>query len=313
MLAMTPHGTIVAVRQGARLRFIVPAIATPNARIETAVLMFRILLAEQGAASQPRSQDGRRVLVIQFDDEIHHDIGSVAFCRRRGTAPAVRLVPDPYFFLSRGYGAIREVADGGMLPAWDDRRDVVFWRGSPTVRRHAPDGTPTERLDQIPRVALCLLLRDFDGTDAAIMAPWGFPWEGGFTVDEQVAFFSAEGIYRPALPMLRHSEYRYAIDIDGVASAWSLFEKMLLGLCIFKIGSPFEQWFHPPLCAWQHYVPVSADLGDLSTRIEWCREHPRQAREIAGEAQRFALQHNFAMGRSIGCDAIRCSELYLPE
>jgi hypothetical protein len=60
-------------------------------------------------------------------------------------------------------------------------------------------------------------------------------------------------------------------------------------------------------------VPVSADFGDLLTRIEWCREYPRQAREIAGEAQRFALQHNFAIGQSIGRDAIRCSELYLPE
>ena len=173
-------------------------------------------------AAIPRRPAGARDPVRRRDPP-RYRLSGVLPAPRHG--PGVRLVPDPYFFLSRGYGTIREVADGGMLPAWDDRRDVVFWRGSPTVRRHAPDGTPTERLDQIPRVALCLLLRDFDGTDAAIMAPWGFPWEGDSRWTSKLRFSV------PKASTARHCRCRGTPSIatlstsTGCASAWSLFRE----------------------------------------------------------------------------------------
>src|SRR5262249_31936006 len=150
-----------------------------------------------------------------------------------------------------------------------------------------------ERIEQIPRVALCLGLRGQPATDAAIMAPWGFR----FSPQEIADYCVAEDIYRPQIEMQRHADCRYLIDIDGVANAWSFFEKLLLGACVLKVGSPFEQWFYDELAEWQHFIPVRRDLVDLPAQIEWCREHPRAAREIAEEGQRFALGHCFETAR----------------
>lgn len=298
---MTPHGTMIALQDAAGLRFVIPAIATPNVRIATAIPMFRNLLEEFMQTRSPRlSPSGRRMLVIQFDDRIHHNISSVAFCRRRGEAPAVQLIPDTYFFLSRGYQSLRRPATEGILPRWEDREDIVFWRGSATNNGTAIGGSRIERIEQIPRVALCLALSREDLTDAAISFGWGFD----FPMHQQVECFSKHGIYRSAVPMLRQAHYRYLIDIDGVASAWGFFEKLLLGACVLKIGSPFEQWYYSKLSEWQHFVPVRGDLSNLAKQIEWCREHPRQAREIAGEGQRFALEHSFATARRVISEAV---------
>jgi hypothetical protein len=303
---MTPHGTMLAVQDAGGLRFVIPAIAMPHVRIETTIPMFRSLLGEL-ADREPGSRfsAGRQILVIQFDDRIHHDIGSVAFCRRTGEAPAVRLVPDTYFFLSRGYSALRDAAAAKVLPRWDERQDVVFWRGTATNGGTAIDGSPIERIEQIPRVRLCHALRGRAGTDAAI----SFTWAVKFPVQEQIKYLTQEDIFRPAIGMLEHAKYRYLIDIDGVASAWGFFEKLLLGACILKVGSPFEQWYYRELGEWRHFVPVRADLSDLTTQIEWCREHPDRARAIAEAGQRFALEHNFETARQITFDAIRRSLL----
>lgn len=305
---MDVHGTMIAVEEEGRLRFVLPAVATPHVRIDTTIPMFRALLRDLAEGGLVPGH--RKSLIIQFDDRAHHGIASVAFCRRFGEAPAVRLVPDPYFFMSEGYRALREAVTSGTLPPWNERQDTVFWRGSATTSGLAADGSPIEHLDQIPRVELCLALRGEPGTDAAIMAPWGF-WGFAFSLDEQIAYLTGEGIFQPAVSMPLHAGYRYLIDIDGVASAWSFFEKMLLGSCILKIASPFEQWFYPGLEAGRHYVELRADLSNLAAKIDWCREHPREARDIAAEAQRFACGHSFETARQLTLEAIRDTMLVM--
>ena len=190
-----------------------------------------------------------------------------------------------------------------MLPSWEQRKEIVFWRGSATNNGTALDGSSIESIEQIPRVVLCRLLRDMPSTDAAIMAPWGFE----FPAEEMVQYLTNEGIFRPSLNMQRQANYRHLIDIDGVASPWGFFEKLLLGVCVLKVGSPFEQWFYQQLREWRHFVPVRADFGDLQMKIEWCLEHPREARAIAEEGQRFALEHSFETARQITFEAMRRS------
>jgi len=307
---MTTDGMMIAVCETDRVRFVIPASATPNARTEPTISMFRALLQEWTDGGKPMQHSpGRRILVIQFDDRIHHDIGSVAYCRPRGKAPAVRLIPDTYFFLSRGYQSLRKAAASKVLPAWEERQDIVFWRGSATTNGSAIDGSEIERIEQIPRVALCRMVQGHDMTDVAIMAPWGF----SFPEEQQIEYLTKEEIFRPPTVMVQHANYRYLIDIDGVASAWGFFEKLLLGACVLKVGSPFEQWYYRELSEWRHFVPVRADLSDLLTQIEWCREHPRRAYEIAREGQRFALEHSFETARQMTLEAIRQSLLIVSE
>ena len=120
-----------------------------------------------------------------------------------------------------------------------------------------------------------------------------------------VDYLTKERIFRPPVTILRQANYRYLIDIDGVANAWGFFEKLLLGVCVLKVQSPFEQWYYGQLSEWRHFVPVRADLRDLAIQIEWCREHPRQIREIAEEGQHFALEHSFEIAYEIALEAIR--------
>jgi hypothetical protein len=107
--------------------------------------------------------------------------------------------------------------------------------------------------------------------------------------------------------MLEHAHYRFLIDIDGAASAWSFFEKLLLGGCILKVGSPFEQWFYSELTEWQHFVPVRQDLSDLFEKIEWCHGNQDEARAIGERAQQFAIHHTFKVARDVALDAVRRS------
>ena len=302
---MSSVGTMIAVREADGLRFLLCPYSAQNTR--TTISMFRNLLEGPVKREAGSPGCGRSILVIQYDDLNHHDICSVAYCRPRGKAPAVQLVPDSYFFLSRGYQMLREAAATKALPPWEERQDIVFWRGSSTTNGTAVDGSRAERIEQIPRVALCRALREHRHADVGIMGAWGFI----FPIEEEDAYLKKEQLFRPAVAMPLHAHYRYLIDIDGVAFTHSFFEKLLLGACILKVGSPFEQWFYHELCEWQHFVPVRADLSDLAIQLDWCLEHPRQTREIAEEGQRFALEHTFETARRIALEAIDRSLLIL--
>ena len=93
--------------------------------------------------------------------------------------------------------------------------------------------------------------------------------------------------------MLAHAGYKFLIDIDGYANAWSFLEKLLLGSCVLKVSSPKEQWFYSELEAWTHYVPVREDLSNLFERLDWCLTHDFEAREIGHRGQEFAMRQTY--------------------
>jgi hypothetical protein len=89
---------------------------------------------------------------------------------------------------------------------------------------------------------------------------------------------------------------RYAIDVDGNTNAWSnLFTRLLLGCCVLKVGSPrgFRQWYYGDLRPFEHFVPVAADLSDLKEKVDWCRSHEPECREIAAAGERLARARTF--------------------
>jgi Glycosyl transferase family 90 len=263
------YGTAIAIADGTGVRFVMEGATGPNARTATVVRLMREILPDIAGA------DGG-ALALQINDFAHNDLCSLAFCKRAGEAPGVRLIPDTYFLSGFGYRALRQSLDDGRLPLWDERKDILFWRGTPTTRGVGTGGEAVRTLEDIPRVKLCLLLRQEPKSDAAIVAPWGFQ----FAHDEAVRWFREQGIFRASVAALQQAEYRYLVDIDGVANAWGFFEKLLLGSCILKVQSPFEQWFYRDIEPWKHYVPVREDLSDLEERFDWCRANSGEARLI---------------------------------
>jgi hypothetical protein len=296
---MPAYGMIIAVQEQDELRFVTNGLDAVGSRTGSIVRVVRALLPKL----EPRPP--RFIVVIQHWDYVHFDTASIAYGRQRGQAPAIRLIPDGYFFDSNGYEELRRAHAGGLLPAWSERQDTVFWRGSatPPWGHQLWDGTPIECLEQVPRVAMCLALKGYPNSDAAIMAPWDFP----LPPHEAHERLIGHGIYRERIPMICHADYRYLLDIDGYANAWSFFEKLLLGSCILKVTSRFEQWFYDEVAEWEHYVPVKPDFSDLIEMIEWCRAHPDDAHAIAERGQEFALRHTYELAQAIALHAIRDS------
>ena len=281
--ATTAYGLLAAVEDGERLVLSVAGYSAPNIRYASAVLMMRFLLEKR--RQQDAAADAERGLYFfQYDDYARQQIRSVALGRMVGTAAFVELIVDPYFFFSRGFDELRVLSAAGTLPPWSERAETVFWRGSGSHNGWTTSGAPVKSLQDIQRVQMALRLRDNSRADVGLVGAWNEQPEA-----ETLQFLSQERILRTHTPMRDHAQYRYQIDIDGVANAWATLERFLCGSCVLKVQSLFEMWYYPSIHPWVHYVPVQADLSDLEERLHWCFEHSEEARAIAEAGRAFAL------------------------
>ena len=298
---MTPHATLAIFQDGGQFRFAFPGHSANNARTIPTLRMLGELLRRDGADTVRQA-----VCFVQYDDQAHNEMCSVAYGKRHHQAPLVRLIPDTYFYFSRGYQETRGFVASGQCRAWSLREPMIFWRGSPTTRWHRDDGTEIASVGEIPRVRLCELLACDPRADAGLVGAWG----DRFAHEDMLAYFAHGRILRPAVKMTEHANYRYQIDIDGVANAWGFFDKLLMGSCILKVESPYRQWFYDGIRAWEHYVPVSNDLSDLADRVDWCFANEAQAQRIAQNGQAFALGHTFEAAVKLTLEAF--SECCIP-
>ena len=247
----------------------------------------------------PKLLDG--MCLFQYGDYAEHDTRSLAYCRRSAAGRTITLVPDAYFFQSDGYAQIRASVLARRFAPWSERLAKVFWRGQPTFNCVSDDGAKVSAFDQVPRITLCRRLKNNPYADIGLIGVWGQP----YFKESMLDYLQSEQLLRGKVDMLSQAGgFRFLLDIDGVASAWGLYEKLLLGACVIKVDSPYEQWFYERLRPWQHYVPVAADLSDLSATIEWCLSHDDLAREIAHRGQALALEHTVESGRQLTIQAI---------
>ena len=282
---LTEAFAIIAVLEtGGRLEFSTPGYSSPNVRLPSSINMIRTVLAERrrrtaGSSSRP----GR--YVFQFDDIAYARMMSVGFGREIGSHDLVGLIMDPYFFYSRGFDGLRTAATAGEFPPWKMRHDTLFWRGRGTHGGSAERDVRSTPLSEVPRIQLALRLRDHPNADVGMIGPWIQPDSDADTVE----FFQKERIFRQSVTMAGHSRYKYLLDIDGVANAWSTLERLLCGACVLKVASPYEMWYYQKLIAWRHYVPVRADFLDVDEKLDWCLSHPAEAEAIADAGQQLAL------------------------
>jgi Glycosyl transferase family 90 len=215
------------------------------------------------------------------------DYARIAFCSNLENA---QLIADSYFLAaSEGYRDLRAAIRSHWIP-WDERKQIVFWRGSTTgERRHKPAAQePLRDWRWLQRLHLCdwaVKSRQSQRLDIGVVERV----RGGFAqIPEKFLArrIRDAGFLRQRAGKLDFLRYRYIVDIDGNASAWSgLFTAMLLGATIFKVASPFgfRQWYYGKLAAWENYIPVKADLTDFDEQIDWAFSHPRRCAEM-GEA-----------------------------
>lgn len=85
---------------------------------------------------------------------------------------------------------------------------------------------------------------------------------------------------------------RWALLLDVEGRGWSARLKLLLhsGRPVLVADRPWHEFFWPRLVAWEHFIPVRRDLGDLLERVRWARAHPLEAAAIGARGQAFARE-----------------------
>ena len=266
-------GILVRI-QGARVDASVPGWLMNAAANQLAVDQIRRVAHELAAWPDHYGFDPAAVYSVFFQtwDRSSTSLRSVAFGRDVDKQPAVGLLPDPYYMHSHGYRTLRRVA--ATLPGWTERSDAITWRGSVT-------GDNTIALPQdLPRIRLAMLCRDLPKADVGLIGVHS-TMNNGREPGLLDGFVAAHGLTKDRWEMSRFGHHKYTIDIDGHANAWGFLEKLIVGCCVLKVASPYEQWFYDRIKPWQHYVPVRADLSDLFHVVDWCRANEAQCRWIA--------------------------------
>ena len=87
------------------------------------------------------------------------------------------------------------------------------------------------------------------------------------------------------------ARYAYLVDVEGSGYSGRLKYLLHSGRPVLLADRPHLEFFYEHLRAWDHYVPVRRDLGDLHEKIRWLQAHPAEAAAIARNASSFAAQH----------------------
>ena len=186
---------------------------------------------------------------------------------------AMPLVTD-WHRLSRGTFNAQQPLDPVALPNdidWLDKRDCAVFRG--TLTGTGSDPFTHQRL---------ALLQFHDGIHFDLRAT-GYNQRYRYCpIRKQVTLPSKK--YCDAgkhnfMPMSEQQEtYRYSILIDGHSGADR--HAFLSGghQVVLKIDSPLhalcpDTWVSEQLHAWEHYIPVQADMRDLTQKLEWARSN----------------------------------------
>lgn len=168
-------------------------------------------------------------------------------------------------------------------PAWERKKELLIWRGSTAQGSLDGELMRYDNVHRFSRVILCQLSQKYPEL-----------------IDAKFTYFAQNGENIPYLQIFNGEHisfadfmnYKYQIFIDGnvspySASGWKFFTNSL----IFKVDSPWLQWYFDALKPYEHYIPVKEDLADLIEQIQWAKSHEYESRLIAKKCREFALSH----------------------
>ena len=110
------------------------------------------------------------------------------------------------------------------------------------------------------------------------------------TDDACAALLPREEILGDRKTFAQRQRYKYALDVGGQGgTSWmGTLTAMSTASLVFRVDSPMADFYDAELKPWVHYVPVAADLSDLSSRYQWAQANQAQARQIAAAGALFA-------------------------
>jgi hypothetical protein len=237
--------------------------------------------------------------IVDFGDGCDEagDYRRLAFC---GASDKAVLIPDPYFFNSENYRGLRGFVADHAKP-WQDRRDIVFWRGN--ANGHCIESDDPDRAfawSRHQRLHLCSLAQNGRFKDVLDIGVVGDQDYGNKTLRDAIEknglTIERAKFAKPPAAKKQFLDYRYLVDVDGWSNAWSFLEKLIMGATVLKVESAFgyRQWYYDRLSPWEHYVPLKPDLSDFDAKLSWLFAMPEECARIAGNAASFAQDLDLA-------------------
>ena len=149
---------------------------------------------------------------------------------------------------------------------WDMRKDCVFWRGACSA---------DYKKGELLRRDVVEKLIDYPYADVKLIELW----------HENKPIPS--NYFAPKVSYKNFLKYKYLLIIDGngISSSHSwIFASGAVPVMI--TNNTF--WFKKYLVPFENYVPIEYNLSDLIEKLDWLRENPKKAQEIAHNARKFA-------------------------
>eukprot|EP00794_Sanderia_malayensis_P006115 gene6115-6819_t len=93
------------------------------------------------------------------------------------------------------------------------------------------------------------------------------------------------------VPLKDHCKYKYLFNFRGVAASFRFKHLFLCDSLVFHVGNEWVEFFYPALKPWLHYIPVSTDLSDARSLIEFAQANDEVVQEIAIRGRNFILSN----------------------
>lgn len=90
-----------------------------------------------------------------------------------------------------------------------------------------------------------------------------------------------------------YTQYQSALVLcgRGLAAAFRTPIHLSTATAVILQKCPYEEWYHPYMIPWKHYIPLDHELTNLSQTMVWIRQNPQKVYKIAMEGRQFYEQY----------------------
>ncbi|KAI8821958.1 glycosyl transferase family 90-domain-containing protein [Chytriomyces cf. hyalinus JEL632] len=202
------------------------------------------------------------------------------------------LIPLNYH-VALGYEDVVDVV------SWEDKKSVLFWRGTTTGGSYKTDAPwkqygRTRVMDWEKRWAAKHPGSTFDAAYESPKLAKGVNVDIGFSGIVQadldsLALINATYGLKGSVDFEQTKHFKYLLVLDG--NTWpSRLQTYLQTNSVILYNGIFTDFYNWKLVPWVHYVPVKLDFSDLDERLEWLMAHDEEAKKITQNAQKLMIQ-----------------------
>lgn len=194
----------------------------------------------------------------------HADILYPAWAFWEG-GPALQVIPSWRWDLTR-----RDLLDAGDAYSWEEKKPVVFFRGSRTNETRDPYILYAQKHPDL--------------------------WDVRYTLNQsqqQTDYVTKVLGLTPAetVSPRDHCAFRYLLNFDGVAASFRLKNVLACGGLVFYVEPRWVEFFYSKLVPGEHYVPLSLDVEEAARTVDDLRADDARARRIARNGRDFIEKH----------------------